>query len=304
MVLGAMGSDTSGSVRSPAAFCGITGFKPSYDAIDVSGVIAVAPSLDTVGVMAWTIEDCGLLFEAVRRRDRTAASLFDERARSSGTGLEGTRITVLRHFFAEDAPITAENQAAIERALEVFRDLGCTVVEGRLPPLAEWMACGFVILLAEVYASHRMRLETRPQDYGAAFRNIVSLGSTLSEADVAAARRKRTELVAAMQTLTGDCDVLVSAVQTGTAPKLEDASPWAVFMRPSQAMPFSVTGQPALSVCCGSGSSGLPLGFQLVGRRFDEHALLHVGQAYEQATDWHRLRPPCWSRCAVEGGVA
>jgi Asp-tRNA(Asn)/Glu-tRNA(Gln) amidotransferase A subunit family amidase len=86
-------------VRSPAAFCGITGFKPSYDAIDVSGVIAVAPSLDTLGVMAWTVEDCSLLFEAVRRRDRTAAKLFDERAPRSGADLKGTRIKVLRHFF-------------------------------------------------------------------------------------------------------------------------------------------------------------------------------------------------------------
>jgi aspartyl-tRNA(Asn)/glutamyl-tRNA(Gln) amidotransferase subunit A len=291
MVLGAIGSDASGSVRSPAAFCGITGFKPGYDTIDARGVLPVAPSLDTVGVMAWTVEDCGLLFAAVGRADRAATP---STVSAPGIDIKGMRIKVLRHFYAEDAPINTENQAAIERALAVFRELGCTISQGRLPALPEWMACGFIILLSEVYRLHRRRLETSPGQYGAAFRNIVSLGAALSEDHYAVAERKRIELVAAMQTLMEDCDLLVTAVQNGAAPRLDKASPWAVFMRPSQAMPFSVTGQPALSLCCGYAENGLPLGFQVVGRRCGEAALLRAGQAYEQATGWHRRRPPCW----------
>jgi aspartyl-tRNA(Asn)/glutamyl-tRNA(Gln) amidotransferase subunit A len=91
-----------------------------------------------------------------------------------------------------------------------------------------------------------------------------------------------------------DCDFVISAVQMGTAPKLVDTSPWAVFERPSQAMPFSVTGQPALSICCGYGENGLPLGFQLAGRQFQDDELLLAGQAYQEATEWHERRPPCW----------
>jgi aspartyl-tRNA(Asn)/glutamyl-tRNA(Gln) amidotransferase subunit A len=293
-VLGAIGSDTSGSVRSPAAFCGITGLKPTYDAIDARGVIPVAPSLDTVGTMAWTVEDCGLLFDAVCRPGTYPAPSPDSNVPKSGRETRGTRIKVIRHFYAEDSPISAENREALETTLQVFRDLGYMVTEGRLPPLAEWMACGFVILLSEIYAIHGERLKNSPMDYGAAFRNMVSLGSILSEADRRDADRKRLELVAEMDAMMMDCDLLVSAVQTGQAPRLEDASPWGAFTRPSQAMPFSVTGQPALSICCGYGDSGLPLGFQLVGRRFDERTLLRAGQAYQDATDWHRRRPSCW----------
>jgi aspartyl-tRNA(Asn)/glutamyl-tRNA(Gln) amidotransferase subunit A len=100
--------------------------------------------------------------------------------------------------------------------------------------------------------------------------------------------------MATMGSLMEDCDFVVSAVQMGAAPKLTDSSPWALLERPSQAMPFSVTGQPALSICCGHGENGLPLGFQLVGRQFDDGALLSAGQAYQAATGWHQKRPPCW----------
>ena len=263
LTLGAIGSDTSGSVRSPAAFCGITGFKPTFNAIDPRGVIPVAPSMDTVGVMAWTVEDCRLLFDALRS-PTPDAELLRPNAFVCGPDIKGMRIKVIRHFYTDDAPISSENQRAIEQALDVFRDLGCTVIEGRLPPLQEWMACGLVILLTEAYARHGMQIKARPDLYGAAFRSVVSLGSALSVADKRAAERKREELCAGMQALMHDCDLLVSAVQVGTAPKLKDASPWAAFSRPSQAMPFSVTGQPAISICCGYGDNGLPLGFQLV----------------------------------------
>jgi aspartyl-tRNA(Asn)/glutamyl-tRNA(Gln) amidotransferase subunit A len=216
--------------------------------------------------------------------------------RQAGTdfSLGGKRINVVRHFYRDDAPISSENAAAIEESLDVLRRLGCRIEEARLPPLAEWMACGFVILLSEVYATHAAQLRERPHLYGSAFRNIVSLGSALTEDDKRAAQRKRLELTAAMDTLMKDCDFVVSAVQMGAAPKLIDSSPWALLERPSQAMPFSVTGQPALSICCGNSENGLPLGFQLIGRYLDDSDVLSAGQAYQAATGWHQKRPPCW----------
>ena len=292
LALGAIGSDTSGSVRSPAAFCGITGFKPTFDAIDMQGVLPVAPSMDTVGLLAWTVEDCRLLYDAVRS---VTADNESQRAKAfaSGSAIRGMRVKVIRHFYTDDAPISSENQTAIEEALDVFRGLGCTVMEGRLPPLQEWMACGLVILLSEAYAKHAVQIKARPDLYGAAFRSVLSLGAVLGAADKDAAGRKRVELHTAMRASMDDCDLVVSAVQAGTAPKLKDASPWAAFRHPSLAMPFSVTGQPAISICCGYGENGLPLGFQLVAAPSHDRLLLLAGQAYQGATRWHERRPAC-----------
>jgi aspartyl-tRNA(Asn)/glutamyl-tRNA(Gln) amidotransferase subunit A len=306
LALAAIASDTSGSGRSPAAFCGITGFKPTFGTVDIRGVLPVAPSMDTVAVMAWTVEDCRLLYEAMRTP--SVSDNVNRRQQAGGNfSLGGSRIKVTRHFYRDDAPISPENEAAIEDALNVLRTLGCRVEEAQLPALDEWMACGFVILLSEVYEAHRARLEQRPDQYGSAFRNIVSLGSVLTADDKCAAERKRRELIDAMGALMEDCDFVVSAVQMGTAPKLAETSPWALFERPSQAMPFSVTGQPALSICCGYGKTGLPLGFQLIGRQFADVELLLAGEAYEAVTDWHQRRPPCWEgafdRAAVKETV-
>jgi aspartyl-tRNA(Asn)/glutamyl-tRNA(Gln) amidotransferase subunit A len=119
LTLGAIGSDTSGSVRSPAAFCGITGFKPTFNTIDPRGVLPVAPSMDTVGVLAWTVEDCRLLYDALRA-PTPDAELLRPNAFVSGPGIKGMRIKVIRHFYTDDAPISSENQRAIEQALDVF----------------------------------------------------------------------------------------------------------------------------------------------------------------------------------------
>lgn len=293
LALGAIASDTSGSGRSPAAFCGITGFKPTFGTVDIRGVLPVAPSLDTVSVMAWTVEDCRLLYEAIRNPTAGARAHRPSQP-GAAFSLKGKRIKVIRHFYREDAPISSENETAIEEALDVLSRLGCRIEEGHLPPLAEWMACGFIILLAEVYKTHGRQLKERPDQYGSAFRNIVSLGSALTADDKRAAEHKRLELIASIGALMEECDFVVSAVQMGAAPKLIDSSPWTVLDRPSQAMPFSVAGQPAISICCGHSANGLPLGFQLIGRRFDDGEVLSAGQAYQAATDWHQQRPPRW----------
>lgn len=293
LALGAIASDTSGSGRSPAAFCGITGFKPTFGTVDIRGVLPVAPSLDTIAVMAWTVEDCRLLYEGIRSPNAVVRTHGPPQP-GTAFSLRGKRIKVIRHFYRDDAPISSENETAIEQALCVFGQLGCSIEEAHLPPLAEWMACGFIILLTEVYKTHGEQLKEYSDQYGSAFRNIVSLGSALTAEDKLAAERKRGELVASIGTLMEDCDFVVSAVQIGAAPKLTESSPWAILERPSQAMPFSVTGQPAVSICCGHDVNGLPLGFQLIGRQFDDREVLSAGQAYQAATDWHQHRPLCW----------
>jgi aspartyl-tRNA(Asn)/glutamyl-tRNA(Gln) amidotransferase subunit A len=290
MILGGIGSDTSGSVRSPAALCGIAGLKPTYDTIDRRGVIPLAPSLDHVGPMCWTVEDCGILFHTLARPDDVRPALAGGMI-ALDRNIKALRLGVIRHFFTEDLPISAVGLRAIDVALDVFRDAGCVVRDVQLPPLVDWMASGFLILLAEAFALHEHWLKTRPDRYGAAFRDAIMLGATISSADYLQAVGRRAELIAAMNEAMKDCDVLVSAVQSGEAPRLDAVRKWGLFERPSYALPFNVTGQPALSLCCGFGDEGLPLAIQLAARPFDELTLLRVGHAYETATTWRDRRP-------------
>jgi aspartyl-tRNA(Asn)/glutamyl-tRNA(Gln) amidotransferase subunit A len=290
MVLGGIGSDSSGSVRSPAALCGIVGLKPTYDVIDRRGIIPLAPSLDHAGPMCWTVEDCGILLQALARR--TGHDPQPGRGTTALDGnIKGTRLGVVRHFFTEDSAISAAGMRAIDVALEVLRELGCVVRDVQLPPLADWMASGFLILLAEAFALHEHWLKTRPERYGASFRDAVMLGATISSADYLQAVRRRAELNTAMNEVMKHCDLLVSAVQPGEAPRLDAVRKWGLFERPSYALPFNLTGQPALSLCCGFGDEGLPLAIQLAARPFDELTLLRVGHAYETATTWRDHRP-------------
>ncbi len=288
LILGGIGSDTSGSVRSPAALCGIAGLKPSYDLIDRSGLFPLAPSLDHVGLMGRTVEDCAILLQALAPRDRASAA---GGVIALDTDIKGLRIGVVRHFFRDDAPISDAGGRAIDAALDVFRDLGCAVRDVLVPPLADWMACGFLILLAEAFAVHERWLKDRPERYGASFRESMLLGATISSADYLHAIQRKNELVAAMNAVMTDCDLLVSAVQRGEAPRLDGVPKWGLFERPSLAMPFNLTGQPALSVCCGFGEHGLPLAVQLAARPHDEDTLLRAGHAYQCATTWHDRRP-------------
>jgi aspartyl-tRNA(Asn)/glutamyl-tRNA(Gln) amidotransferase subunit A len=291
MILGGIGSDTSGSVRSPAALCGIAGLKPTYGAIDRRGVIPLAPSLDHAGPMCWTVEDCGILFHALANRDGRNPKGVPTDVIALDRNIKGTRLGVIRHFFAEDLPISAAGVRAIDAALDVFRESGCVVRDIRLPPLTDWMASGFLILLAEAFALHEHWLKTRSERYGAAFRDAMMLGATISAADYLHAVRRRAELAAAMNEVMKNCDVLVSAVQPGEAPRLDAVRKWGLFERPSYALPFNLTGQPALSLCCGFGDEGLPLAMQLAARPWDECTLLRAGHAYEIATTWRDRRP-------------
>jgi Asp-tRNA(Asn)/Glu-tRNA(Gln) amidotransferase A subunit family amidase len=290
LILGGIGSDTSGSVRSPAALCGIAGLKPTYDLIDRRGLFPLASSLDHVGLMGRTVEDCAILLQALAPRDRASVP-----AAGGGIALDsdikGLRIGVVRHFFREDAPVTDASARAIGAALDVFRDLGCVVRDVLLPPLADWMACGFLILLAEAFAVHERWLKDRPEHYGASFRESMLLGATISSADYLHAVQRKHELVAAMNDVMADCDLLVSAVQRDEAPRLDAVPKWGLFDRPSLAIPFNLTGQPALSVCCGFGEHGLPLAIQLAARLHDDSTLLRAGHAYQRATTWHDRRP-------------
>ena len=295
LVLGGTGSDTGGSIRGPAAFCGLAGLKPSYGRISRVGVLPLAFSLDHAGPMAWTAEDCAILLQAMAGHDPADPASANRpvpnyRAALSGD-VKGLRIGLIRHFYENDNPADEPTRQGIAAAIKVFEDLGCSVRELRLSPLAEWAACGVIIMLSEAYAIHQATLRERFGDYGELFRNRMALAALVSAGDYVQAVRRRGELAAEFTTAMADLDLAITAAAPGEAPAIDAVGKFATFERPMLTMPFNVTGTPAMSVCCGYSAAGLPLAFQLAGKAFDEATVLRAAHAYEKATPWRAVRP-------------
>ena len=295
MILGGTGSDTGGSIRGPAALCGIAGLKPTYGLCSRAGVLPLAWSMDHTGPMAWTVEDCAHLLQAMAGHDpadpASAPSRNADYPAALSRGVKGLRIGVARTWFTDEHPVSAATAAALEGAETVFRSLGAAVEDVALPSLLDFGACGFLMLVAEAYAAHEPWMRTRFNDYGELLRDRMALGALVSGADYLQAVRRRRELCAAMVAAMDGFDLLLTASASGEAPAMEAVPKWANFERPSLTMPFNVTGQPALSVCAGFGAGGLPVSIQLAGRPFGDAAVLAAGHAYEGATAWRGNRP-------------
>jgi aspartyl-tRNA(Asn)/glutamyl-tRNA(Gln) amidotransferase subunit A len=295
LVLGGTGSDTGGSIRGPAALCGLAGLKPSYGRISRAGILPLAFSLDHAGPMAWTAEDCAIMLQAMAGYDPADPASADRHVPDYRGALsqevKGLRIGLIRHFYEDDNPADQATREAIAAAVKVFEELGCSVRELRLSPLAEWVACGVIIMLSEAYAIHQQTLCERFGDYGEMFRDRMALAALISGGDYVQAVRRRRELTAEFATAIADLDLALTAAAPGEAPAIDAVGKFATFERPMLTMPFNVTGTPAMSVCCGYSTAGLPLAFQLAGKPFDEVTVLRAAHAYEQATPWRSVRP-------------
>src|SRR5271163_4708931 len=295
LVLGGTGSDTGGSIRGPAAYCGLAGIKPSYGLISRVGILPLAFSLDHAGPMAWTAEDCAIMLQTMAGHDPADPASADRpvpdyRAALSGD-VKGLRIGLIRHFYENDNPADEATRQGIAAAVRVFEDLGCSVRELRLTPLAEWAACGVIIMLSEAYAIHQATLRERFVDYGELFRDRMALAALVSGGDYVQAVRRRRELAIEFTTAMVGLDLAITAAAPGEAPAIDAIGKFATFERPMLTMPFNVTGTPAMSVCCGYSAAGLPLAFQLAGKPFDEATVLRAAHAYERATPWRSVRP-------------
>ena len=295
LVLGGTGSDTGGSIRGPAAWCGIAGIKPTYGRISRRGILPLAFSLDHAGPMAWTTEDCALLLQAMAGHDPADPGSVDRPVpdyRAALTGdVRGLRIGVIRHFHESDNPANDAMRHAIDGALDVFRGLGAEVRDVTLSPLLDYAAANMVILISEAYAVHERTLQERPQDYGRLFRNRVSAGALYRAADYIPPTRRRRELRDEFARAMLDIDVAIAAIVPTEAPRIDEVPDWPPPDKPSLMAPFNLTGSPAAAVCCGFAENGLPLGLQIVGRDFDEPTVLRAAHAYERATPWRNRRP-------------
>jgi aspartyl-tRNA(Asn)/glutamyl-tRNA(Gln) amidotransferase subunit A len=297
MVPMAMGSDTSGSIRGPAAYCGIAGHKPTYGLVSRRGVVPLAFSLDHCGPLAWTAEDCALTLDAIAGHDPADPASVDAPApkatRGLKGGIEGLRLGVVRNFHERDLVADAEAGAAFDDALKVLRRQGAKLKEIALPPAELWDAACRVILYAEAYAIHEKDLQTRPKDYARITRIRLLSGAAVSAADYIQALRLRAQLARQYMAALDGLDAIVCACSLGPAPAMKDALgfPPVVLKGRLIMAPFNMTGAPALSVCAGFAPNGLPLSIQFAARPFEDATVLRLGHAYERATPWREHRP-------------
>jgi aspartyl-tRNA(Asn)/glutamyl-tRNA(Gln) amidotransferase subunit A len=298
-----MGSDTGGSIRGPAAYCGLIGLKPTYGRVSRRGVFPLSYTLDHCGPLTRTVEDCALMMQALAAYDPLDPASADvpvpDYRAALASRLDGMTIGVIRHWHEEDAAagfgpqsapsptyITAFNAAC--RALE---SLGARLVDLRVSPLLDFADANRVIMMAEAYSLHESDFRERPHLFGRHMFARIGLGAFLSAADYIEAIRQRRELCAEMGKALAGVDAIVSANATGPAPRIEAVGTYATFERVSYTAPYNITGLPAMSVPIGF-ENGLPLAFQIASKPFDEAAVLRVGYAFEQAGEFRLSRPP------------
>jgi aspartyl-tRNA(Asn)/glutamyl-tRNA(Gln) amidotransferase subunit A len=293
----ALGTDTGGSVRTPAWLCGIVGFKPTFGLVGRSGVIPFSASCDHVGPLTRTVEDAALVMQAIAGHDGldfgSTRETVPKFSAELTQGIRGMRFGVLRHHFEEDTRANAELRAALAAALDVMRGLGAEIEDVRVRPLHEYYGVRIMLSESELFARHQHRLRTNAGDYGHHFLGRTLAACLFSGADYLAAQRLRRKIIAEMRPLYARYDALITT-GSGPAPHLDAhrsigaAQKWST---PSMGTMFSVTGAPALALPCGFSAKGLPLGMQIAGRPFEDAKVLRIGYAYEQAMRWFERHP-------------
>jgi aspartyl-tRNA(Asn)/glutamyl-tRNA(Gln) amidotransferase subunit A len=280
MCLAALGSDTGGSIRLPAALCGITGLKPSYGRVSTRGVTPLAWSLDHVGPMCRSARDAAFLLEAMSGRPVTPAARSD------------VRLGVPRSIFFEG--LDPQVERAIDDALKALGRLGASVRDVVLPELApfpQWPGLPLAyarIISAEAFAFHEPMLRDSPERYHAGTRRSIENGAAVTAAQYIGARREMERLRADTARAFPQVDLLITP--SAPAPAFELGKPASlVFLRNSA--PWNLYGLPSISVPCGFSREGLPIGLQITGPPGADGAVLSLAEAFQRATDWHTRRP-------------
>ena len=295
LILGGTGTDTGGSIRGPAAYCGTSGIKPTYGRCSRAGSIPLAYTLDHVGPMAWTAEDTAMLLQEMAGYDpadpaSAQVPVPDYRAQLD-SGVRGLRIGVVRHFFELDNPVSPEAQAGIEAGLLILRSEGAVLQDVTLPPLRSFSAVNRVIMNCEAATIHEQWLKSRHREYSTRLRNRLILATTLKSSDYIQAQRRRRELCEQVAAAMDGLDLLVTGMATGEAPQLEATSEWDGLLGLNFAAPWNLTGLPAMSVRTGFGANRMPLSLQVGGRAFGEATVLRAAHSLERNTPWRDIRP-------------
>ena len=316
----ATGTDTGGSIRQPAAFCGITGIKPTYGRASRYGMVAFASSLDQAGPMARSAEDCALLLSAMcgPDLDRDSTSLevpAEDFSRTLPDSIAGLRIGVPKEFFGEG--LAPDVRAAVDAALAQYQQLGATLVPITLPRTELSIPVYYIIAPAEASSNlsrfdgvkfgHRaaqhgdltdMYKKTRAEGFGDEVKRRIMIGAyVLShgyyDAYYLQAQKIRRMIADDFQQAFSQCDVIAGPVAPTVAWNLGEKSddPVANYLADIFTLPASLAGLPGLSLPVGFGAAGMPVGLQLIGNYLQEARLLNVAHRYQQATDWHTRQP-------------
>ncbi|MBU3548457.1 Asp-tRNA(Asn)/Glu-tRNA(Gln) amidotransferase subunit GatA [Polynucleobacter sp. P1-05-14] len=325
----ATGTDTGGSIRQPAAFCGLTGIKPSYGRVSRYGMIAYASSLDQAGPMGKTAEDCALLLSAMSSHDpRDSTSLADsgedyarylnqhwkEGNANPAKPLEGLRVGLPKEFFAEG--LAADVAKSVTEATKLLENLGATLIEVSLPKTKLSIPVYYVLAPAEASSNlsrfdgvrygyraneyrdlNDMYAKSRTEGFGEEVKRRIMIGTYVLchgyyDAYYLQAQKIRRIIAADFQAAFNQCDVILGPVAPDVAWRLGEKSkdPVQMYLEDIYTLSTNLAGLPAMSVPCGFNTNNLPIGMQLIGNYFSEARLLQVAHQYQQATDWH-LRP-------------
>ena len=290
-----LGSDTGGSIRFPSTMNGVTGLKPTWGRVSRAGVFPLAESLDHVGPMCRSAGDCAHVLQAIAGADPddpTAVPVpVPDYAAALAAGIAGKRLGVPRNLLGLDA----DSRRTVDAAAETLKRLGARPVEVTLPDLdtaaSGWLAmCGVEAALA-----HQETFPARRGEYGAELAGLLDLGRGLSGLELARLGLVRARVKGELDALLDSVDLLLLPVMGVAAPSLaamRTRTPEGIAARLRYTAPLDMTGHPSLTLPGGMTADGVPVGFQLVGRVFDEASLLAAGDAFQRATDWHLARPP------------
>ena len=278
----AVGSDTGGSIRSPSAYCGVVGLKPTRGRVPHDGVFAIAPSLDHPGPVAATVAEAALMLDVMAPEAGASSRV--------GQGARGLTLGYARDWFARDPALDPGILAALDEAASMLSLAGARIVEVAMPDYDLLEAVGAVIIHLEGLRLHEASLRERGDLWGRMATQTVQAGVVLTDEDLARARALVPALAAGVDRALGACDAILTATTLTTAPPFAAFDKGAVWT-PMRTLPFNVTGHPAMSVPAGF-VDGLPVGLQIVGRHGDEAMVCRVGAAFEAATDHAAQRPP------------
>jgi aspartyl-tRNA(Asn)/glutamyl-tRNA(Gln) amidotransferase subunit A len=301
LTFAALGSDTGGSIRMPAHFCGVTGLKVTWGRVSRAGAMPLSQSLDTVGPLARTVEDCALLLGLMAGADpedptASTAPVPDYMA-ATAASLKGLRIGVPTAFYVDD--LDADVAKVLDETIAVLKREGADIVKVELPDQRQLTAACQLVLATEAAAYHKRWLIERPQDYGAQVLMRLQNGLSIPGVLYLEAMRWRGPALSAYMAATAGVDAVLAPVAPVAAPTIAESdvgnSPnaEAVIQRLTRfTRPINYLGLPSLSIPTGFSAKGLPIGMQLIGRSFDEATLLTIGAAFQRVTDFHEKVPP------------
>lgn len=295
MAMAALGTDTGGSIRIPAALCGVVGLKPTYGRVSLRGILPLSWNLDHPGPITRKVEDAALMLQVMGGYDELDPTSVKILPGDYSSHLRDTmkerKIAIAVGNFIEEAT-DPEILKAVRDAAKILEDQGATLVELNADFLREAALANALMTQADGAAFHRERMRERPDWFGADVRQRLETGAGFTSTEYALARRTQVEVKRRCEILFDEYDVLLLPTTPIPAPVLEGEN---AVERARQltrfTAPFNLTGLPALSVPCGFTTEGLPIGLQIVSRAWNESGVLRVGYAYQDATPWHKTKP-------------